>query len=175
MFLATSLEDVLLPALPVWELVLRGTLTYLFLFGLLRLVQKRQAGTLGVPDLLLVLLVAHAGHNALVGEYHSLADGAILILTILFWNLVINWLGFRVPILGRLVHPPPLELVAEGQENWENMRREFITREELLSHIRRAGAEDIADVKGAWIEGHGHISVVTYSAGDQPQEEPRAL
>jgi uncharacterized membrane protein YcaP (DUF421 family) len=172
---AASLGNVFLPHLPWWELILRGSLTYLFLFGLLRLVQKRQAGTLGVPDLLLVLLVAHAGHNALVGEYHSLADGAILILTILFWNIALNWLGYHISFIGLLVHPSPLELVSEGEENWQNMRREFITREELMSHIRRAGAEDIGDVKGAWIEGNGHISVVTYSSTEPHKEERPAL
>ena len=175
MILATTLGDVLAPELPIWELVLRGTVTYLFLFALLRFVQKRQAGTLGVPDLLFLLLVAHAGHNALVGEYHSIADGAILILSILFCNLAINWLGFRVPLIGRLVHPPPLELVIDGQENWQNMRREFITREELLSHVRRAGADDLSAVKGAWIEGNGHISVVTYSKDERPEQDARVL
>ena len=75
MVMATSLSDVLGPELPVWELVLRGTLTYRFLLGLMRFVQKRKAGTLGVADLLFVLLIAHAAHNALVGEYHSVADG----------------------------------------------------------------------------------------------------
>ena len=170
MLLVATLGEVLRPELPVWELILRGTFVYLFLFGLLRLVQKRQAGTLGVPDLLLLLLVAHAAHNALVGEYHSIADGVILILTISFWNIVINWLGFRVGLIGKLVHPPPLELVSDGRENWQNMRREFITREELLSHVRHAGAEDLSEVKGAWIEGNGHISVVTYSDEERPEQ-----
>jgi len=173
--IAASLSDVLAPELPVWELVLRGTVTYLFLLGLMRFVQKRQAGTLGVPDLLFVLLIAHASHNALVGEYHSLADGAVLTLTVLAWNLAINWLGFHVAFVGRLIHPPPLELIKEGQENWQNMRREFITREELLTHVRRAGAEEMSDVRGAWMEGNGQISVVTYSADPPPSEGPRAL
>jgi uncharacterized membrane protein YcaP (DUF421 family) len=175
MVLASALTDVLAPELPVWELILRGSVTYLFLFGLLRLFQKRQAGTLGVPDLLLILLVAHAAHNAMVGEYHSLSDGAVLVLTILFWNLAINWLGFRVPLIGKLVHPPPLELVSEGQENWPNMRRELISREELLSHVRRAGAENLSDVKAAWIEGNGAISVVTYSADERRDEGSRVV
>ena len=175
MVLAASFEGLFVPELPLWELLLRGTLTYVFLFGLLRLVQKRQAGSLGVPDLLFVLLITHAAHNALVGEYKSLADGAVLTSTVLFWNLAINWLGFRVPMLSRLVHPPPLELINEGQENWQNMRREFITREELLSHVRKAGAEDIADVKGAWMEGNGQISVVTYSGEPPPQEGAKAV
>ena len=175
MLIATSLGDVLAPELPVWELVLRGTLTYLFLLGLLRFVQKRQAGTLGVADLLFVLLIAHAAHNALVGEYHSLADGAILTSTVLALNMGINWLGFHVPTVGRLIHPQPLELVKDGQENWANMRREFITWDELLSHVRKAGAKDISEVRGAWMEGNGQISVVTTSDQQSPAEEPRAL
>jgi uncharacterized membrane protein YcaP (DUF421 family) len=175
MIIAVSLSDVVAPELPLWELLLRGTLTYLFLLGLMRFVQKRQAGTLGVADLLFVLLIAHAAHNALVGEYHSLTDGAILTTTVLALNMGINWLGFHVPAVGRLIHPPPLELIKDGQENWANMRREFITRDELLSHVRRAGAEDISDVRGAWMEGNGQISVVTTSDQQAPAEERQAL
>ena len=176
MLVLSSFSEVVSPQLPIWELVLRGTATYLFLFALLRFVQKRQAGTLGIPDLLLVLVITHAAHNALVGEYHSLSDGAVLMSTVLAWNVAINWLSFHVPFVARLVHPSPLELIRDGQENWANMRREFITREELLSHVRRAGAEDISDVKGAWIEGNGQISIVTSDdTGMPPSEKPRAM
>src|SRR5688500_14738193 len=104
MVLAVSLEEIFRPELPLVELLIRGSATYLFLFALLRFVQKRQAGALGIADLLVVLLVTHGAHNALVGEYKSLSDGAILVCTIFGWNLAINWLAFHVPLIGSVVH-----------------------------------------------------------------------
>jgi hypothetical protein len=62
-FLPEGWSDVLLSEAPVVEIIVRGTLTYLGLFTLLRLVLKRQAGTLGVTDLLLVVLIADAART----------------------------------------------------------------------------------------------------------------
>jgi uncharacterized membrane protein YcaP (DUF421 family) len=54
---------------------------------LLRIVLKRQTGTLGMTDLLLItLLIADASQNAMAGEYRSLPDGIVLVATIIFWN-----------------------------------------------------------------------------------------
>jgi uncharacterized membrane protein YcaP (DUF421 family) len=41
-----------------------------------------------------------------------------------------------------------------------NMRQELITKEELMSQLRRNGVEDVAEVKKAFIEGDGQVSVI---------------
>ena len=46
--------------------------------------------------------------------------------------------------------------------NKRNMRRELITENELMCQLRRQGVDNIAKVKAAYIEGDGHISVITY-------------
>lgn len=56
----TDWNSILLPSAPVLELVVRGSLTYLTLVLLLRLVGRREAGGLGMTDLLVVVLVADA-------------------------------------------------------------------------------------------------------------------
>jgi len=43
-----------------------------------------------------------------------------------------------------------------------NMRKEFLTREELMAQLREEGIEDISMVKAAHIEGDGNVSVITY-------------
>jgi len=45
------------------------------------------------------------------------------------------------------------------------MRRELITEEELMSHIRQQGVDDLSQVREAYLEGDGRISVVTYQKG----------
>ena len=40
------------------------------------------------------------------------------------------------------------------------MRREFLTEEELMSHLRKEGIETLEEVKSAAIEGDGRISVI---------------
>ncbi|MFB3816443.1 MAG: DUF421 domain-containing protein [Candidatus Methylomirabilales bacterium] len=159
---------VLLPATPVLEIVVRGTLTYLVLFLILRLVLKRETGQVGITDLLVVVLLAEAAQNAIADDYRSVPDGILLVCTIIFWNHALNWLGYRFPRFERLIHPPPLRLIQDGRLLYRNMRQEMITEGELMSFLRQQGVDDIRLVKEAHMEGDGRISVIPYDRAPAP-------
>lgn len=173
LFHSIDWRTVLLPETPLLELLVRGSLMYLVLFWLLRVLLKRVAGTIGMADLLMVVLVADAAQNALADDYRSVADGVILVLTIIFWNYALDWLGYRFPRFQRFFHPPPLPLVQDGRMLHRNMRQELITRDELMSQLRQQGVDDLALVKRAFIEGDGRISVVLHEPQARPAPERR--
>ena len=151
----------LIPSTPLLEIFLRGTLVYLALFLMLRFVLKRESGTLGITDLLVVVLLADAAQNAMADDYHAIPDGLLLVATIVFWAYALDWMGYRFPRIQRLFHPPPLLLVEGGKILRRNMRKEFITEEELYTTLREQGVENIRHVKRAYMEGDGRISVIT--------------
>ena len=153
---------------PIAEIFVRGSVVYLFLFTLLRFVLKRQTGAVGITDLLVIVLVADAAQNAMADDYRSITDGILLVLTIIFWSYVLNWLGYQFPQLQRLIYPAPLPLIKKGQMLRRNMRRELITEGELMTQLREQGIDNIRTVKAAYIEGDGYISVITYGS-----HEPR--
>lgn len=160
---------------PVLETIVRGTLVYLALFLMLRLVLKRESGTLAVTDLLVVVLIADAAQNAMAGGYRSVPDGLLLVGVILFWSYALNWLGFHVRMVEKLVQPPPLPLVKDGRLLYRNMRRELITEQELTSQLRLHGVDDLAQVRLAQMEGDGRISVVSTTASrTEAPDAPRA-
>ncbi|HWQ13166.1 MAG TPA: YetF domain-containing protein [Roseiflexaceae bacterium] len=154
-------RTVFLPSTPLLEIFVRGTVVYLTLFVLLRVVVKRQAGTVSITDLLVVVLLADAAQNAMADDYRAIPDGLLLIATIVFWSYLLEWLGYRFPAVERFVHPPALPLVREGRVLRQNMRREMITDEELMSQLREQGVDDLSQVKEAALEGDGRVSVVT--------------
>lgn len=160
------------PSLAPIEIVVRGTIIYLGLFLLLRLVLKRAAGAIGMTDLLLIVLVADAAQNAMAGEYKSITDGALLIGTIAFWNWFLDWLGYHVPAVARLVHPAPRALVQDGALVRRNMRQEMVSEEELWSVLREHGVSELSDVRLAQVEGDGQISVLTRQPSDDESKGP---
>jgi len=141
------------------ELFIRGTIIYLLIFILMR-VFRREPGTVGIADLLMVVLIADASQNAMSSEYHSVIDGFILILTIVFWNYAVDWATARFRFIERFTYPDPIPLVREGSMIPENMRSQFVTHEQLMSILRNHGFEDLSQVKAAYIEGSGHTSVI---------------
>lgn len=143
-----------------WEMILRGTVLYLLLFVSLRLVLKRRFGTFGLSDLLLIVLLADAAQSGMAGQYKSITDGLILIATLIFWNYFLDFLGHRYKFVEYFVHPPPLKLIENGRLLRRHLRQEFITMDELMSKLRECGVEQIEQVKVAYIEGDGEISVI---------------
>lgn len=147
-------------SVPAAELVVRGTAMYWFLFLLFRFVVRRDAGGVAMADILVLVIIADAAQNAMAGEYRSVTDGMTLVATIVFWNYLLDWLCYRFPALEQVLQPRPLLLVKDGRMLLDNMRRQMLTREELLAKIREEGLEDLKAVKRAYMESDGKISVI---------------
>ena len=164
-------EAIFLPDVPMLEIILRGSLTYIALFVLLRVVLKRQMGSLGMTDLLLITLIADASQNAMAGEYKSWPAGIILVGTIIFWSYAFDWLSFKFDWFSRLIEPTPLLLIKDGKLLRKNMRKELISEDELMSQLREQGLDDLEEVKEAYIESDGQFSVVQRKQKHHPKVE----
>ncbi|MEO8031768.1 MAG: YetF domain-containing protein [Gemmatimonadota bacterium] len=149
----------LTPTVNLGELFLRGSVVYLFLYAAFR-VLRRQAGAIGISDLLAIVLIADAAQNAMAGEYVSVPEGLVLVSTILFWDWALNWLSFRFPALGRIIQAPAIPLVVEGRYHLHNMKRQLLSQEDLLAQLRLHGLADIGGVRLCTLEGDGHITVL---------------
>lgn len=158
--LAIDWSEVFGLGLPVAEIMARGTAMYWFLFVIFRFLVRRDVGAVGIADLLILVIVADAAQNAMSGEYTSVTDGMILVATLIGWNIALDWATYRFPALRHLVEPSPLELIKDGRMLTRNMRKEFITEEEIWSKLREAGVDSLDQVEQAYMEADGQISVI---------------
>lgn len=156
---------------PVWHMVVRGTVVYWFLLVVFRFILRRDIGSMGVADLLFVVLVADASSNAMQGEYRSIGDGLVLLGTLIGWNFALDWLSYRSRVVSRFLEPRPEVLVRHGRVNRKAMKREMITLEELEAKLREEGVESMADVRVARLESDGKLSV---SILQKSEARPRA-
>ena len=152
-------KSAFIPTVHLGEIFLRGTIVYLFILFVLRLL-RREAGSLSISDLLVVVLIADAAQNAMATEYKSITEGLVLVTTIAFWDYFLEWLGYRVPGINRLIRPAPLLLIKNGRLQRRQMKQEMITEEELMGQLRQQGLETVEQVKECYLEGDGHVSVV---------------
>lgn len=143
-----------------WEMVVRGTLMYWFLFLIFRWVMRRRVGSIALADILLLVLIADAAQGAMSGDYKSFPEGAILIGTIVGWNMLVDWASFRFEPLRKFFEPQPLPLVWRGRVVRKNMREEMLSEEELMGKLREKGIDDLSAVKAAYIESDGEFSVL---------------
>lgn len=154
-----ELLDVFAREFPLWHMFVRGTVVYWFLLLVFRFLLRRDIGSMGVADLLFVVLVADASSNAMQGEYKSINDGLVLLSTLIGWNYALDWLSFRFASVARLLEPLPEVLVRHGRPNRRALKREMITMDELEGTLREQGVEDLAEVRIARLESDGTLSI----------------
>ena len=165
-------HEIFVPTYSLFEIVLRGSIIYLALFLFLRLARARHAGQMRLADILVIVLIADAVSNGMASEYRSIPEGLVLAATIFFWSFALDWLAYHVPATRPLLESGPRCLIRNGQLQTSAMHYELLTREDLKGMLREHGIEHVSQVKRAYIESDGTLSVVGYKPEDSHDAGP---
>lgn len=169
-----SWDDMFAWTTPVPEIVLRGTILYLGILLMMRLVGQRETGGLTVTDLLVVILVGEAATHSMTTSHLSVPEGLILAGTLLGWSVVLDALAYRSPRIAALLKARPKALIEDGRVNERALRRELLSRTELDAQLRLHGVRDVSEVERAYLEPNGMVSVLLHEgrAEDAPEPPP---
>ncbi len=158
------------------DVALRTTVVYLALLVGLRLTGKRQLGQLSVFDLVLLLVIANAVQNAMVGPDTSVWGGLVAAGVLLVWHRIIGWVARRSRKVAKLLGGSPTLLIHDGHVLSDVLAHEGLTEAELLQALREHGIAAPADVRLAVLEPDGMISVIQYAdvkPGARPHQRIR--
>src|SRR5690349_854629 len=100
--LGFNIPQAFIPDVSVFETIVRGFLTYVFILVLIRYGMRGQTTT-SMSSLLVIVLIADAAQNAMASDYNSITSGFILVATIIGTAMLFNWLGGRVPFIEDLI------------------------------------------------------------------------
>jgi uncharacterized membrane protein YcaP (DUF421 family) len=114
-------------------------------------------------DLVVILLIANAVQNAMVGPDTSVLGGLIAAAVLLAGNYALASSRERIPWLRRAVEGYPTLLIRNGEFIRQNLRREGIEEDEVLMATREHGIGDVNEVQTAVLETDGSISIVPKS------------
>ncbi|MFI5397935.1 MAG: DUF421 domain-containing protein [Candidatus Binatia bacterium] len=148
------------PDLPVLEKIVRAAAVYVFLLVGLRLTGKRQMGQMSSFDLVVLLIISNVLQNAMIGNDNSVLGGFIGAATILALNYGVARLVVSRRGMERLVEGAPTLLIHNGKVIEPNLRRELLTRDELMAALRRQGILAVEEVHVALLEETGAITAV---------------
>jgi uncharacterized membrane protein YcaP (DUF421 family) len=145
--------------LTVPEKVARAALIYFFLLVALRVAGKRELAQLSTADFVVLMAVANAVQNGIIGDDSSVTGGWIGATTLFVLNGLIGILLFRSVKARKLIEGEPTVLIEHGQVLHENLRKEHLTMEDLLVAIQRQGLDDLSEVDQCTLEPNGTIVV----------------
>ncbi len=137
-------------------------------FGILlgfRVFGKRELGQVTVFDVAMVLLIANAVQNAMVGPDTSLLGGLLVAATLLVLNYAVARLRIADRLFRHWVEGRPSVLVVQGRWVEHEMRREGLDHDEVEAAMRQNGVLDVSRVRLAVLEANGSISVVPEDVG----------
>jgi uncharacterized membrane protein YcaP (DUF421 family) len=145
---------------PVIDKVVRAAAVYFFLLIAMRLTGKRQLGQMSSFDVVVLLMISNIVQNAMIGNDNSVTGGFIGATTILVLNYGVARLTTANKRFERLIEGAPTLLVHNGKVIEEHLRRELITRDELMAALPRQGILTIDEVRVALLEETGAITAV---------------
>jgi uncharacterized membrane protein YcaP (DUF421 family) len=145
--------------LPVAEKVLRAAIVYLFLIVALRVAGKRELAQLSSADFVVLMAVANAVQNGIIGREDSVTGGLIGASTLFVLNGTVAVVLFRSSRARKVIEGTDTVLVENGQVRGDNLQREHITREELQVAVQRQNADDLSEVERAVLVPGGAIVV----------------
>ena len=148
------------------SVVLRTAIVYVCLVLGFRLLGKREAGQLSTLDLVVLLVVANAVQNAMVGQNTSLIAGLIAAGVILVLDLILHAAADRWEVLRDFLDGEPTLLVDHGRILFDNLRREGISDRELAVALRQNQLLGADEALFVFLETNGQISVIPRRDGD---------
>lgn len=149
---------------PAWQIVVRTLAVYGFLLVGLRIAGKREIGQMTPFDLVVILVIANAVQNAMVGPDTSLSGGLLAAATLIAVNQLVSYAGFSSRLFERTLLGSPTLLVSDGHLIDANLRRERVNADEVFMAMREHGVGDLTQVKIAVLETDGTISIVPHDA-----------
>ena len=141
------------------EKVLRALVVYLVLVIALRLFGKRELGQTNTFDFLVLMMVANAVQNGIIGADNSVTGAIVGAVVLLAIDQIVSAFAYRSPLFSRAAEGTPTTLISGGNVDGRALRRELISLPQLRSIARRQGYADLGDVREAILETNGTVSM----------------
>ena len=165
-------HQLLLPEVSWQEKLLRPIMVYVALLIIFRIASKRELAQATLFDFLIILLISNVVQNAIIGNDNSVLGAVAGAITLVVLAGSLNHITARSRKARIILEGKPVLLVSKGGIDDTEMKRQAVSRNDLLSAIRKAGIAHLSDVGYAILELDGSISIIKV---DDVKESPDCL
>lgn len=143
----------------ILRLVWQAVVLYFVVLVLVRVMGKRSVGKLAPFDLAVIIMIGELVAIP-VSEERGLHHGLIPVAVLAILQLLLTWANTKSRTLERITQGTSTLLVKDGRPQMDGLTRERVTLEDLAIALREKEVENLADVKEAYLEPTGQISVL---------------
>lgn len=137
-----------------------GALAYVALVLMLRVSGKRTLSKMNAFDFVVTVALGSTLTTILLSKDVALLEGLVAFALLIALQFVVAAFSFRSQGFQKLVKAQPALLYYDGHFLDEPMRRERVTREELVAAVRSQGLLSMADVAAVVLETDGSFTTL---------------
>lgn len=137
----------------------RAVVIGLYAVLLYRIAPRRAFGRNSVIDIALTVIIGSALSRAMTGSAPIIPVFAATACLVLL-HFAVAWTARRSPRLSHIVKGQPALLIADGKIDKAMLRRHLIGLGDLEISLHSKGIDDIGQVRRAYLERNGDISVI---------------
>ncbi|HSL45512.1 MAG TPA: YetF domain-containing protein [Anaerolineales bacterium] len=161
--------------LEITGIIVRVSAMYLYALVLVRIAGKQTIGQLTAMDFVVTLIIGDLFDDIFWAEV-PVVQGMVAFAIIVFAHMLVTFFSSRSIRFYRVVTSPERILIKDGKLVQENLAREWMRQETLMSELRTGGGEHPREIKEAWLEPKGQVSVVKDpSSKPLPKKDKRLL
>ncbi|WP_324715786.1 DUF421 domain-containing protein [Carboxydochorda subterranea] len=136
---------------------------YILLLVVVRVMGKREIGTLSPWDLVLTIMLAELAALPIENSNVSVVEGAVPIFTLLVTQLLMSWASLKSTTARNIIAGTPSIVVKDGRIVEQELRRLRYGVDDLMEQLRQKNLPNISDVEVAILETNGQLSVIPKS------------
>jgi uncharacterized membrane protein YcaP (DUF421 family) len=148
------------PPIFLLEIAARTVIIFLYTLLLLRCMGKRGMGNLTPFEFAIIVALGSAVGDPMFQPDVPLIHCMLVITLIVGMQRGMAVLSERNALAEKVLSSTPTILIVDGVIQVENLHRESYTHEELLEALRLKGVEQLGEVRIAYLEPSGELSVL---------------
>ena len=147
----------------IFNVMVRTIIVFLFTFLMMRLRGKKQLAQLNIFDIIIIIALGSAVGDVMIYPeatiplFNALTGIATIIILVL---IVENLLAVAPTSVLKLIEGSHEIIVENGKVRFDTLRKVNIHEEELKSKLRAKGIHSYSQLKTAYLEPDGSISII---------------
>lgn len=134
--------------------------SYIGLILVLRITGKRTLSKMNAFDLVVTVALGSTLATIALSKDTALLQGLLVLALLVSLQFAVAWLSVRSGVVSNLVKASPTYLFKDGDFQEQALRRERVTRDEVLAAARSDGIADLSEVHAVILETDGSFSVI---------------
>jgi uncharacterized membrane protein YcaP (DUF421 family) len=143
----------------LFQVLIRVIMSYAMFFVVFRIMGKREIGELSIIDLIVFIMIGEISAISIEKLDKPFIQTIIVIFTLVFLQRILAYISMKNTKIRDKIEGTPSVIIANGNINYEEMKKQRYTFDDLINQLREKDVRSISEVDFAILEVSGTLSV----------------